>query len=174
MVVVKDNYRKLSGADKAAIFMLSLGAENSTVILEMMANQEIRDLSRSMANLGTIDASIVEQLFLEFADQLSSTGPLMGSYDSTERLLLSSMDKEKVDLLMNEIRGPEGRTMWDKLGNVGEEVLANFLKNEYPQTVAVILSKLRSEQAARVLSVLPESFAMEVMLRLLRMGSEVA
>ena len=169
MVTAKDNYRGLSGADKAAIFMLSLGTENSTVILDLMADEEIRDLSLTMANLGTIDASIVEQLFLEFADQLSSTGALMGTYDSTERLLLSSMDKDKVDLIMNEIRGPEGRTMWDKLGNVGEEVLANFLKNEYPQTVAVVLSKLKSEHAARVLSLLPDSFAMEVMMRLLRM-----
>ena len=40
---------------------------------------------------------------------------------------------------MEEIRGPAGRTMWDKLGNVNEAVLANYLKNEYPQTVAVVL-----------------------------------
>jgi flagellar motor switch protein FliG len=70
---------------------------------------------------------------------------------------------------MEEIRGPAGRTMWDKLGNVNEVVLANYLKNEYPQTVAVVLSKIKSEHAARVLSQLPESFAMEVVMRMLRM-----
>ena len=43
---------------------------------------------------------------------------------------------------MEEIRGPAGRTIWDKLGNVNEAVLANYLKNEYPQTVAVVLSKI--------------------------------
>ncbi len=57
---------------------------------------------------------------------------------------------------MEEIRGPAGRTMWDKLGNVNEAVLANYLKNEYPQTVAVVLSKVRPDHAARVLSLLPE------------------
>jgi flagellar motor switch protein FliG len=59
--------------------------------------------------------------------------------------------------------------MWDKLGNVNEDVLANYLKNEYPQTVAVVLSKVRPEHAARVLSLLPDSFAMEVVMRMLRM-----
>jgi flagellar motor switch protein FliG len=59
--------------------------------------------------------------------------------------------------------------MWDKLGNVNEAVLANYLKNEYPQTVAVVLTKVKSDHAARVLSLLPESFAMEVVMRMLRM-----
>ena len=53
---------------------------------------------------------------------------------------------------MEEIRGPAGRTMWDKLGNVNEAVLANYLKNEYPQTVAVVLSKIKSDHAGRVLA----------------------
>ena len=51
--------------------------------------------------------------------------------------------------------------MWDKLGNVNETVLANYLKNEYPQTVAVVLAKIKADHAARVLSLLPEDFAME-------------
>jgi flagellar motor switch protein FliG len=59
--------------------------------------------------------------------------------------------------------------MWDKLGNVNEQVLANYLKNEYPQTVAVVLSKIKPEHASRVLALLPESFAMEVVMRMLRM-----
>jgi flagellar motor switch protein FliG len=61
--------------------------------------------------------------------------------------------------------------MWDKLGNVNEAVLANYLKNEYPQTVAVVLSKIRSDHAARVLTMLPDGFAMEVVMRMLRMES---
>jgi len=79
------------------------------------------------------------------------------------------MDKDKAKSIMEEIRGPAGRTMWDKLGNVNEEVLASYLKNEYPQTVAVVLSKIRSEHAARVMTFLPESFAIEVMNRMLKL-----
>jgi flagellar motor switch protein FliG len=61
--------------------------------------------------------------------------------------------------------------MWEKLANVQEEVLANYLKNEYPQTVAVVLSKLRPEHAARVLAILPEDFALDVVTRMLKMES---
>ena len=149
--------------------MLSLPQSHSAKLFGMMDDDEIRELSMTMANLGMIDATMVERLFVEFADQLSSTGSLVGSFDTTERLLLQSMDQEKVNLIMEEIRGPAGRTMWDKLGNVNEQVLANYLKNEYPQTVAVVLSKIKGDHAARVLSVLPENFAMEVIMRLLRM-----
>jgi flagellar motor switch protein FliG len=70
---------------------------------------------------------------------------------------------------MEEIRGPAGRTMWDKLGNVSEEILANYLKNEYPQTVSVVLSMIRPDHSAKVLTLLPDSFAMEVVMRMLRM-----
>jgi flagellar motor switch protein FliG len=166
---LKDEYRNLSGPQKAAIFMLSLETSQSARLFEMMDDEEIKELSMAMANLGVIPSSVVERLFVEFADQMSTTGSLTGTYDSTERLLLKTLDKEKVETIMEEIRGPAGRTMWDKLGNVNEQVLANYLKNEYPQTVAVVLSKIKADHAARVLGVLPENFAMEVIMRLLRM-----
>jgi flagellar motor switch protein FliG len=112
---------------------------------------------------------VVEDLMVEFVSGMSSAGAIMGSYEQTQRLLQSFMPPEKVETLMEEIRGPAGRTMWDKLGNVNEAVLANYLKNEYPQTVAVVLSKIKSDHAARVLASLPEDFALECVQRMLRM-----
>lgn len=165
----KDGYRALSGPAKAAVFMLALPQALSSKLFQMMDEVEIKELSMNMANLGKIDAAMLEQLFVDFADHLSSTGSLVGSASTTERLLLQSMDQERVTMIMEEIRGPAGRTMWDKLNNVNEQVLANYLKNEYPQTVAVVLSRIKGDHAARVLSVLPENFAMEVIMRLLRM-----
>jgi flagellar motor switch protein FliG len=166
---VKEDYRTLSGPQKAAILMLAIGEQHSTKIFAMMDDEEIKEISQIMANLGTINSSLVERLFIEFADQLSSTGSLIGSFESTERLLIKSLGKERVEGIMDEIRGPAGRTMWDKLGNVNEQVLANYLKNEYPQTVAVVLSKIKPDHGARVISLLPENFAMEVVMRMLRM-----
>ncbi|MCW8970664.1 MAG: flagellar motor switch protein FliG, partial [Rhodospirillales bacterium] len=171
MAKVKDDYRSLSGPQKAAMFMLALGEDHASALFAMMDDEELRELSQAMANLGGISSSLVERLFVEFADQLSSTGSLVGSYDSTERLLGKTLPKDRVSQIMEEIRGPAGRTMWDKLGNVNEAVLANYFKNEYPQTVAVVLSKLKPDHAARVLSSLPEQFAMEVIMRMLRMES---
>jgi flagellar motor switch protein FliG len=122
-----------------------------------------------MAQLGTISSAVVEEICEEFATQLGRTGSLVGSYESTERLLLKTLPRERVAQIMEEICGPAGRTMWDKLGNVNETVLANYLKNEYPQTVAVVLTKVKADHAARVLAQLPDGFAMEVVMRMLRM-----
>jgi flagellar motor switch protein FliG len=159
----------MSGPEKAALLMLAVGEENAARLFSMMDDDEIRELSQSMANLGTVSSDLIEQMLVEFADRISTTGSVTGNYDSTERLLLKVMDKDKVSGIMEEIRGPAGRTMWDKLANVNEMVLANYLKNEYPQTVAVVLSKIKPEHAAKVLGVLPEPFAMEVVMRMLRM-----
>ena len=166
---VRDDYRSLTGPEKAAIMILAIGEENAVKLFAHMDDEEIKEISQTMANLGNVSANLVERLFVEFAENISSTGSLVGSYESTERLLNKVMDPDKVSSIMEEIRGPAGRTMWDKLANVNEVVLANYLKNEYPQTVAVVLSKIKSEHAARVLGALPESFAMEVVMRMLRM-----
>ena len=161
--------RAMSGADRAAIFLLSLGPEHASKMFGMMDDEEIRDISQRMSILGSVTSNIVEGLFIEFAEQMTSVGSLVGSYDTVERLLGKTLQGERVDSIMEEIRGPAGRTMWDKLGNVNEAVLASYLKNEYPQTVAVVLSKIKADHAARVLGSLPEEFAMEVVMRMLSM-----
>jgi flagellar motor switch protein FliG len=168
---VKDDVRSLSGAERAAIIMLSLGEENSAKLWSMMDEDEIKEISQVMSNLGSVASSVIEKLMVDFVSQMSGTGSLMGSYESTERLIARFMPEEKVSQIMEEIRGPAGRTMWDKLANVNESVLANYLKNEYPQTVSVVLSKIKPEHAARVLGALPEEFALEVVQRMLRMES---
>ncbi len=159
---------KLSGPEKAAVVLLALG-EDHTVLWEALDEEEIKEISQAMAGLGTVPSSVVEDLLVEFISGMSATGAIMGSFEQTQRLLGSFMPAEKVEGLMEEIRGPAGRTMWDKLANVNEAVLANYLKNEYPQTVAVVLSKIKSEHSARVLAALPEDFALECVTRMLRM-----
>ena len=171
MARAKEDYRSLTGPQKAALFLLSLGEEHSAKLFALMDDEEIKEISQVMASLGTVNSGLVERLFIEFADALSATGSLVGTYESTERLLMKALPKDRVSLIMDEIRGPAGRTMWDKLGNVNEQVLANYFKNEYPQTVAVVLSKIKVDHAARVLALLPENFSMEVIMRMLRMES---
>ena len=166
---VREDYRGLTGPEKASILLLALGDDQAARLFVYMDDDEIKELSQTMALLGTVSSTLVERLCVEFVEQISSTGALVGTFDSTERLLAKVLDREKVEAIMEEIRGPAGRTMWEKLANVSEAVLANYLKNEYPQTVAVVLSKVKPDHAARVLALLPDSFALEVVMRMLRM-----
>jgi flagellar motor switch protein FliG len=94
---------------------------------------------------------------------------VLGNYDATERLLKQYLPSDRISGIMDEIRGPAGRNIWEKIANVPKEMLANYLKNEYPQTVAVALSKLRPDNAAHVLMILPEALALDVTDRMLKM-----
>ena len=166
---VREDFRSLSGQERAAIFLMSLSQDQASKIFANLDDEEIKEISQSMSGLGTVSSEVIERLFVEFAEQVSSTGSLIGSADSAQRLLGNILGEEKVGEIMEEIRGPAGRTMWDKLANVNEQVLANYLKNEYPQTVAVILAKIGQVHAAKVLATLPENFSLEVVMRMLRM-----
>ena len=166
---IREDYRSITGPEKAAILLMALSEEQAAKLFSQLDDEEIKEISQVMAGLGSVSSNIVERLFVEFAEQVSSTGSLVGSMDSTQRLLGKLLGEERVGSIMEEIRGPAGRTMWDKLANVNEQVLANYLKNEYPQTVAVVLGKITQAHSAAVLATLPENFAMEVVMRMLRM-----
>ena len=158
----------MHGSEKAAVLLLALG-EEAKPIWDRLDDDELREISGAMSSLGPVRAETVEFLIKDFVNRLSGSGAVTGSYDQTHKLLLQFLPRDKVDSLMEELRGPAGRTMWDKLANVNEQVLGNYLKNEYPQTVAVILSKIKTEHSARVLTALPPEFALEVIQRMLRM-----
>jgi flagellar motor switch protein FliG len=163
------NLRKLTGPERAAVLLLALGETHGAKIWGMLDDDELRQLSIVMSTLGTVEAPVIENLLLEFVGRISVSGALMGNYDATERLLQQYLPPERVGGIMEEIRGPAGRNMWEKLSNVQEDVLANYLKNEYPQTIAVVLTKIRPEHAARVLAILPEDLALDVVSRMLKM-----
>ena len=152
----------MTGAQKTAILMLALGEEQCAQIFTMLHEEEIKDISFAMSQLGNVDAELVEHLCAEFVHMMGQSNAIVGTLDSTERLLQKTLSRDRAVQIMEEIRGPAGRTMWDKLGNVNESLLANYLKNEYPQTVAVILSRIKPDQTARVLALLPHTLAVDV------------
>src|SRR5262249_35302241 len=160
---------KIPGPKRAAMLMLALGEQYGGKIWEMLDDDEVRELSLVMSTLGTVEAETVEDMLLEFVSRMSASGALMGNFDATERLLQQYLPPERVNGIMDETRAPAGRNMWEKLSNVQEEGLASYLNNEYPQTLAVVLSKLKPEHAARVLAILPEDMALDVIGRMLKM-----
>ena len=100
---------RLSGPEKAAVVLLALGEDHAT-IWRTLDDEEIKEVSQAMASLGNISADAVEGLLIEFVSGMSGAGAIMGSFEQTQRLLASFMPSEKVDNLMEEIRGPAGRT----------------------------------------------------------------
>jgi flagellar motor switch protein FliG len=169
-IAVKDMF-KLTGAQKVAIILLSMSEENATKMFALMTEDEIKEVSHSMSRLGSIGMEVVDKLLMQLNGELAESAIYLGNVNTTERLLEKVLDKDQVQSLMDEIRGPQGRNTWEKLGNVNEELLALYFRNEHPQTAALVLSKLSPEQSAKVLSHLPDSFAFEVITRILTIGN---
>ncbi len=158
---------KLSGIQKAAVVMMSVEEDVASKIFALMSEDEIKEVSQTMASLGSVEPDVVETLMEEFSNQLSEGAGIVGDLQSTQKLLTKVLGAEKVAALMEDMSGPAGRNTWDKLNNVSEEMLAAYIKNEYPQTAALVLTKIRTAHAARVLSVLPEDFALDVIQRMI-------
>jgi flagellar motor switch protein FliG len=159
----------LSGPQKAAVLVLALGEEASGKLIAGLELQELKELSRAIAELGRVEATVVEQVLTEFGERLQSPSEVAGGLETTEKLLARFLDQEKVAAILDEIRGPAARSVWDGLGKVEDAALADYLRNEHPQTVALVLSRLQPAQVARVLAKLPDEFAVETIMRMLRL-----
>ena len=163
----KASSNDLSGLQKASIIMMSVDENVAAKVFSLMTEDEIKRISQTMATLGSIKADTIESLMDEFSDNLVEGGGVIGDLQTAEKILTKVLGAEKVSSMLEDLSGPVGRDTWEKLNNVNEEVLASFLKNEYPQTAALVLSKLRTSQAARILSVLPDDFTLEVLQRMI-------
>ncbi|HNS85898.1 MAG TPA: flagellar motor switch protein FliG [Parvularculaceae bacterium] len=160
----------LTGAERAAVVMLALGEEASKPLWASFDEDELRDVSLAISKLGSVASEVVESLLYDFVTNLSSTGAISGSAASAQRFLRNVLPADKAESILEDIKGPAGKTMWDKLANVNERVLSGYLRNEHPQTVAVILSRVKPDHAAKVIAAMPPLFAEEVIARMLSLG----
>src|ERR1700743_3564468 len=109
---VREDIRSLTGAERAAVIMLALGEEHSSKLWSMMDEEEIKEVSQVMSNLGSVSANLIEKLMVDFVSQMSGTGSVMGSYESTERLLARMVAGDKGGNIMGKIGGHAGRRHW--------------------------------------------------------------
>ena len=140
----------LSGPQKAAALMLTMGEQRSARILPQLTEDELGILTQAMSGIGTIKAAVVEGLFTDFSIQAA---PAIQSAAPRARIAPAALAEVPL-------------TIWDKLARVSPQVLAGYLVNEHPQATAVVMRKLPPDVAARVLGELREDFAGEVLARI--------
>lgn len=166
---VPSGFATMPGPQRAAALLLLLGEKEGAPIWQLLDEEEVKAVSHAMVQLGSLEAETVERLIVDFVSRLSSGGGITSNFERTESLLLKIFPPEQVSAIMAEIKGASGKRVWASLTQIDPEMLASFPRNEYPQTVAVVLSKVRSDYAAKVLTILPEEFAIDVRTRMLRM-----
>ena len=164
--------RALHGPDRVAALLLAMGKPTASRLLKRFDPLELREIARAAAALGAVSAADLEPVIEEFAGEFAAGMSLLGTAEEVERLLTGILPGEQISDIMADVLGQEtansgaGPTVWDRLGEVSEGSLADFLAKEHPQTAALILSRLGSEAAAKVIGQMSDELRNSVMRRM--------
>jgi flagellar motor switch protein FliG len=164
------NTRALKGPDKAAALLLCMGRPLASRLLAQFDPDELKQITRSIAELGNVSVPTLEVLVEEFAGQFANGADLMGSPDEVQQMLDGILPPEQLADVMSDVTGNSNSAMWDRLSNVPEAVFAGFIVNEHPQTAAFIISKIAPACAAKVIGQLSRELRNEIMRRMLSIG----
>lgn len=168
MAKMRDNKGNLTGPEKAAIVFLCLSDELGSTMFSQLEQEEITSVTRALTSLGTVSASLVEEVITDFTGEMVRGTDLVGNFNTAEKMLQRFMSNDQVNAVMDEVRGPlQGRNMWDRLSDLNEGVIARYLRGEYPQTIAAILSKMKPDITAKVLPHFPKDLMMNVVQRMI-------
>lgn len=163
---------QLSGLEKAAVLMLCLQGDEGRgrALISRMTEDEVQMIVRAIVTLGMIPSSTVENVIREFAETMVAGAGVMGSVEEARRLLAGLLPQDRIDELMSDLRGPRtDRSIWEGFNALSEEVIAGYLRDEHPQTIAAILSRIRPDVAARTLPLFPADQMADIALRMMRL-----
>ncbi len=166
MPVHKIDPENLTGPQKAAIFLLTMGEDFTAQVYKYLTDEEIKRIGVEMATLDYIPSEAVKKV-LEEAN-VESKEILADITISPDEFLQDSLVKaygERGKELYEEIRQELGPKVFEKLRRLDPKTIANFLRNEHPQTIAIILVHLNPDKAGQVLALLPERLQTEVVFR---------
>ncbi|MGC8718672.1 MAG: flagellar motor switch protein FliG [Thermodesulforhabdaceae bacterium] len=162
--------KKLSGPQKAAILMLALGEQVAAELLKYLKPEEIKKLGIEMGNLRGVDPKTTADVLAEFNDQFQDTDSIrvLGE-EYFKNLLPNALDPEKAQEVIRAIEKEKERIPFKNIRELDARVLANFLRAEHPQTIALVMAHLGEEKAAQVISHLPQGLQFEVINRIVNL-----
>lgn len=161
----------LRGVEKAAVLFLCIGEERGSALMRQLDEVEIQRITQAMSTLGTIPASVVEDVMREFSMGIGGGSGVVGSFEIAERMLAGFLPKDKVSEIMQDIRGPiSGRNVWETFATLNEQMIHAYLSGETNQTAAAILSRVKPDVAARVLPLFPREQMTDIIQRMISLA----
>lgn len=162
---------QLRGVEKAAVLFLCIGEERGSALMRQLDEVEIQRITQAMSTLGTIPASVVEDVMREFSMGIGGGSGVVGSFEIAERMLAGFLPKDKVSEIMQDIRGPiSGRNVWETFATLNEQMIHAYLSGENNQTAAAILSRVKPDVAARVLPLFPRDQMTDIIQRMISLA----
>ncbi len=159
--------KHMTGKRKAALLLVSLGPEISTSVLRKLDDNQIEDVTKEIADIGFVDEGDKVKIFNEFKEAIKEHGILSeGGMAYLKQILEKAMGPHKARDILEKIYAGKESYPFDVLREVDPGQILNFIQNEHPQTIALIMAYLRPEQAAEILSKLPHEKKVEVIKRI--------
>jgi flagellar motor switch protein FliG len=157
----------LSGVQRAAIVLLSLGEQQAAEVLKHMGAKEVQKLGVAMTSVGGVSRDAVARVFDEFVDVLAQPSGLgSGADDYVRAVLTQALGEDRASSLIDRILHGRNTTGLDTLKWMEPRAIAELVRNEHPQIIAIVMAHLDGDQAAEVLKCLPERARVDVLLRL--------
>lgn len=164
------DYKSLTGRQKAAIFLVSLGSDVSSEIMKHLREDEVETLTFEIARLDTVDSDFKDQVLEEFQQMMQAQNFITtGGIDYARELLEKSLGSQKAIDIINRLTSSLQVRPFDFIRRTDPAHLLNFIQQEYPQTIALILAYLEPSKAAVILQNLQPDIQPEVSKRLATM-----
>lgn len=156
-----------TGVDRVAALLLTVGNPTAGRLLQFFTSEEIKLITRSAAALGSIPPAQQTRLVEEFSAQFQAGAQLFGTAHEVEKLLKGVLPPEQIADIMADVLGNSSQSIWERISGVSENILSSYLLREHPQTIAVILSRVKPACAAKVMTHFPHKLRNDVTRRML-------
>lgn len=160
-------YEKMTGPQKASVFLMAMGEEYTSKIMQKMETDQINAVAAHMKEIQIVPSNVLTSVFEEFVGKIQDNDQLIIQGDSfLKNVIGKSFDKNKVKDIYRDMENSEQEEPFAYIDKVDPQALVRIIAGEHPQTVALILAHMRPGQAADVLSGLPKEIQGNVAMRI--------
>jgi flagellar motor switch protein FliG len=161
------NISKITGIERAAILLLSLGEQDAAAVLMHMGPKEVQKVGSAMATLSNVSKDQVAAVLQDFATTVENQTNLgVGSEDYIRKVLVSALGEDKAGGVIDRILLGRNTKGLEALKWMDPRAVAEIIRLEHPQIIAIVLSYLEADQSAEVLSHLPERTRPDILMRI--------
>ncbi|HKN38619.1 MAG TPA: flagellar motor switch protein FliG [Acidimicrobiia bacterium] len=159
--------RTLTGAQKAAVFILHMGKDRSAEVLRSMRESEVAEIMAEVARMRTVNSTVVEEVVGEFKEMADAKVTVTaGGLERARSLLVESLGGDKATEILDRVTASLIELPFEFLRRADPRQVLSFIADEHPQTIALVLAYMTPDQAAMVMSGLSEDLQRDVAMRL--------
>jgi flagellar motor switch protein FliG len=157
---------QMNGIEKAAVLLNVLGNQVTSQIFKKMKDNDVKRLVNAMGSVTKVPITVVRDVLEEFYSEISEENNLIFGHAQGRDFVLQTLGEERAKTVLGQLSVVEGSRTLEALELVDSRTLSNFLINEHPQTIALILAHLDGHKKVDVIKRLPEAIQTEVVLRI--------